>query len=122
MLKIGQVTITVVAFSCFAIRAFYGISPVVYLHYCADARAPITYFFNENNNIVKDRIRPGESIEFRTAYRPHGDYYIDVSLPTSSQDGVEIKAPFSRVDVYIGIDARVTHTVIQTDFLARFTQ
>ena len=39
--------------------------PVVFLHYSASATAPVTYFFNEDNDIVKDHLDPGASIEFR---------------------------------------------------------
>jgi hypothetical protein len=93
--------------------------PVVFLHYSATATAPVTYFFNEDNDIVKDHLEPGASIEFRTARRLHADYFIDVSLPFASRDGVEIRQPFSRVDVYIGPDAKIERTVVKTDFLAR---
>jgi hypothetical protein len=93
--------------------------PVVFLHYSATATAPVTYFFNEDNDIVKDHLAPGASIEFRTARRPHADYFIDVSLPLASRDGVEIRQPFSRVDVYIGPDTKIERTVVKTDFLAR---
>ena len=93
--------------------------PVVFLHYSASATAPVTYFFNEDNDIVKDHLVPGASIEFRTARRPHADYFIDVSLPLASRDGVEIRQPFSRVDVYIGPDAKIERTVVKTEFLAR---
>lgn len=93
--------------------------PVVFLHYSAQAVAPVTYFFNEDNDIVKDHLAPGASIEFRTARRLHADYFIDVSLPLASRDGVEIRRPFSRVDVYIGPDTKIERTVVKTDFLAR---
>jgi hypothetical protein len=94
-------------------------SPVVFLHYAATATAPVTYFFNEDNDIVKDHLDPGASIEFRTARRLHADYFIDVSLPLASRDGVEIRKPFSRVDIYIGPDTKIERTVVKTDFLAR---
>jgi hypothetical protein len=93
--------------------------PVVFLHYSSAATAPVTYFFNEDNDIVKDHLDPGASIEFRTARRLHADYFIDVSLPFASRDGVEIRKPFSRVDVYIGPDTKIERTVVKTDFLAR---
>jgi hypothetical protein len=94
-------------------------SPVVFLHYAATATAPVTYFFNEDNDIVKDHLDPGASVEFRTARRLHADYFIDVSLPLASHDGVEIRKPFSRVDIYIGPDTKIERTVVKTDFLAR---
>lgn len=93
--------------------------PVVFLHYSASATAPVTYFFNEDNDIVKDHLAPGESIEFRTARRLHAGYFIDVSLPLAGGDGVEIRKPFSRVDIYIGPDTKIERTVVKTDFLAR---
>jgi hypothetical protein len=93
--------------------------PVVFLHYSASATAPVTYFFNEDNDIVKDHLAPGASIEFRTARRPHAGYFIDVSLPLAGGDGVEIRQPFSRVDIYIGPDTKIERTVVKTDFLAR---
>jgi hypothetical protein len=93
--------------------------PVVFLHYSAAATVPVTYFFNEDNDIVKEHLVPGESIEFRTARRLHADYFIDVSLPFASRDGVEIRQPFSRVDIYIGPDTKIERTVVKTDFLAR---
>jgi hypothetical protein len=104
-----------------AVNAF--TSPVVFLHYsaAAAAAAPVTYFFNEDNDIVKDRLAPGASVEFRTARRPREGYVIDVSLPFAGADGVEIRPPFSRVDVYIGPDAKIVRTVVRTDFLARFS-
>lgn len=100
--------------------AFSYTAPVVFLHYSAAARAPVTYFFNEDNDIVKDRIDPGARLEFRTARHPGAHYFIDVSLPAAGSDGVEIKPPFSRVDVYIGADAKIARTVIKTEYLARF--
>jgi hypothetical protein len=93
--------------------------PVVFLHYSAKATAPVNYFFNEDNDIVKDRLLPGASIEFRTSRHLHADYFIDVSLPFASRDGVEIRQPFSRVDVYIGPDTKIERTVVKNDFLAR---
>ena len=101
----------------FAVNSF--TLPVVFLHYSATATAPVTYFFNEDNDIVKDHLAPGASIEFRTARHRHAGYFIDVSLPLGSRDGVEIKQPFSRVDVYIGPDTKIERTVVKTDFLAR---
>jgi hypothetical protein len=94
-------------------------SPVVYLHYAASATVPVTYFFNEDNDIVKDRIAPGARLEFRTSHRRRDDYFINISLPDASRDGVDITPPFSRVDVYIGADTRIARTVVRTDFLAR---
>ena len=94
-------------------------APVVVLHYSAAASAPVGFFFNDDNTITKDAMEPGTSRQFRTARQPHADYFIEVSLPMASRDGVEIKPPFSRADVYIGADTKITRTVIRKDFLAR---
>lgn len=94
-------------------------APVVVLHYSAAASGPVGFFFNDDNTITKDAMAPGTSRQFRTARAPHADYFIEVSLPMASRDGVEIKPPFSRADVYIGADTKITRTVIKKDFLAR---
>ena len=60
-------------------------SPVVFLHY--SAVAPVTYFFNEDNDIVKDHLAPGASMEFRTARRLRISAYSTVigrSRPSSA--------------------------------------
>lgn len=109
----------VLALLALAMVAFAYGAPVVVLHYAAGANGPVGFFFNEDNNITRDIIHPGASRQFRTARDPGDGYFIEVSLPTASRDGVEIKPPFSRVDVYIGADASITRTVVKTDFLAR---
>jgi hypothetical protein len=96
-------------------------SPVVVLHYDAAAAKPIGYFFNENHQVTKESIQPGTSVEFRTPHHPPADYYISLSLPFDGADGVDIAPQFSRVDVYIGANRRITRTVIKTDFWARFS-
>ena len=120
MLKKLLKTAGVLAILWLALGAYVHTGPVVVLHYSADAREPVVYFFNEDNDIIKKRIYPGTSLAFHTAHRPDADYFIDVSLPFASRDGVEIKPPFSRVDVYIGPDTKITRTVVKTDFWARF--
>ena len=101
--------------------AFVYTMPIVVLHYAADAPAPVVYFFNEDNHIIKEYIHPGEILEFRTSRHPDADYFVDVSLPFASRDGVEITTPFSRIDIYIGADTKITRYVTRTDYLARFT-
>ena len=119
---IRNILISAAALSLLALAlAFYAYSaPLVVLHYAADAGKPVAFFFNDDNNITKDTLYPGTSRQFRTASHPHADYFIEVSLPLDSQDGVEIKPPFSRVDVYIGADTKIARTAVTTDFLARF--
>lgn len=103
-----------------ALGAFVHTAPVVVLHYSAAAPRPVAYFFNEDDRVTKEYIAPGQQVAFHTPHRPPADYYINVSLPFASQDGVDIKQPFSRVDVYIGPDTRIARTVVKTDFMARF--
>lgn len=102
-----------------AVVAYSFTSPVVMLHYSADAKERVGYFFNEDNDTVKDYIDPGATVEFRTARSPGPDYFIEVSLPLASRDGVEIKPPFSRVDVYIGADTKIARTVVDQRYWAR---
>lgn len=96
-------------------------NPLIALHYAAQAREPIVFFLNRDSTILKEQIYPGQTREFRTPREQKPDYYMDVSLPFSSRDGVEFKPPFSRVDVYIGADARIVRTVVHTDYWARFS-
>lgn len=96
------------------------LSPLVVLHYSADAREPVSYFFNEDNEIRKEMLAPGASRGFRTTRWPGPDYYLEVSLPFASRDGVELKPPFSRVDIYIGADTRIIRTDIDKRFWTRF--
>lgn len=121
MLKKLFIAAAVLAMFALALAVFAYSSPVVVLHYSAAAPGPVGFFFNEDNNITKDSINPGASRQFRTARHPDPDagYFIDVSLPLASRDAVEIKPPFSRVDVYIGADTKITRTVVKTGFLAR---
>lgn len=95
-------------------------APVVVLHYSATATKPIGYFFNDDDDITKALIYPGTQAQFRTARSPREGYVIEVSMPAENGDGVEIKPPFSRVDVYIGADAKIERTVTRTDFMAKF--
>jgi hypothetical protein len=95
-------------------------SPVVVLHYAADATQPVVFFFDEPAaHVIRDTIYPGTSLSFRTPRDPYPGYVASVSLPLASRDGVEIEPPFSRVDVYIGADTKIARTVIRTDYLAR---
>jgi len=95
-------------------------SPVVVLHYSADAAEPVVYFFDEPTDTVKAHIHPRESVGFHVGHNLDPDFAITVSLPLASRDGVDITPPFSRVDVYIGADTKITRTVTRHDFFARF--
>ncbi|WUR10966.1 hypothetical protein E7V67_014675 [[Empedobacter] haloabium] len=95
------------------------LSPLVVLHYSSAATAPIAYFFDEDSDIIKDVIHPGERLGFRTTRWPRAGYHLDVSFPFSSRDGVELAAPFSRVDIYLDAHAKVVRTTVDTGFWAR---
>lgn len=120
MIKKLSKIVGVLALVWLAWGAYVHTSPVVVLHYSAAATEPVVYFFMEDSHTTKETIHPGTSVEFHTPHRPPVDYYISVSLPFASRDDVEIKPTFSRVDVYIGADTRITRTVIKNDFMARF--
>ncbi|WP_312437966.1 hypothetical protein [Janthinobacterium sp.] len=120
MLRKLSVLAALLATLVLALLLFLCSAPVVVLHYSAAASGPVGFFFNDDNTITKDAIHPGTSRQFRTARHPHAGYVIEVSLPMASRDGVEIKPPFSRADVFIGADTRIARTVIKNDFLARF--
>ncbi len=95
-------------------------APVVVLHHASTATGPVVYYFNANDDVTKGTIVPGQQVAFHLPHRLPPDYYIGVSMPFAGADGVEIKPPFSRVDVYIGADTKIARTVVRTDFLARF--
>jgi len=95
-------------------------SPVVVVHYAADAREPVLFFFDEPGaHVIRGTLQPGESRSFRAPRDPYPGYSATVSFPSASRDGVDIEPPFSRVDVYVGADTRITRTVIRKDFPAR---
>ena len=102
-----------------ALAAYIHTKPVVVIHYSAAATQPVSCFYNGNNYIRREYIYPGDSRTFRTSHDPGPDYFVDVSLPMDG-DHVELSPPFSRVDVYLGADRKITRTVTRMDFLARF--
>lgn len=120
VLKKLLLIVGVLAVLWFSLFLYAYTSPVVFLHYSAEATEPVVFFFRENADTIKDTLKPGASYEFRGPHELDVGYNIEVSLPLASRDGVEIKPPFSRVDVYIGADTKIKRTVIKTDFLARF--
>ncbi|WP_296953066.1 hypothetical protein [uncultured Massilia sp.] len=95
-------------------------APVVVLHYASTATAPVVYYFNANDRVTKATIAPGQQIAFHLPHRLPPDAYIGVSMPLAGGHGVDLAPPFSRVDVYIGADTKITRTVVRTDFPARF--
>lgn len=121
LLKKALVASAVVGLCWLALVISHHTRPAVVLHYAADAKAPVIFFFMENDDTIKEYLHPGASLTYRTERSPGTDYYLSVSLPVASRDSVELKPPFSRVDVYIGPDTKITRTVVSTDFWSRFS-
>ncbi|WP_321877125.1 hypothetical protein [Paraburkholderia bannensis] len=94
--------------------------PVIVLHYAPDARQPVAYFFNENNDITRGELTPGQTKKFYMPMFPSPDAFVDFSLPLASRDGVDIKPPYSRVDVYIDAATKIERTDVKHGFLDRF--
>ncbi|WUR10967.1 hypothetical protein E7V67_014680 [[Empedobacter] haloabium] len=109
----------IVAACWLALAISHRTRPAVVLHYAAEAREPASFFLMEYENTIKELIRPGATMTYRMDRNPGADYYLSVSLPMASGDSVEIKPPFSRVDVYIDADTRIARTVVETGFWAR---
>lgn len=99
--------------------AWFCCRPVVVLHYAAEAKEPVTYFFDEPEHVTKDQLMPGQVEKFRMPMFPDHDATIFVSAPFASRDGVEIKPPWSRVDIYIDAQTRFRMEV-KHGFLERF--
>ena len=96
-------------------------SPVVALHYSAEATEPIGYFLDTESSNTKRVLTPGDSTFITTAMNPPSDMWVTLSFPVASRDVLEVTKPFSRIDVYIGPGARIERTEIRHDFFARFT-
>lgn len=102
------------------ILLWYFCRPVLVIHYSPAASETLGYFILENYDTLKDVIEPGENIRFFMDMFPELDELIIFSLPASSREWVEIKYPFSRVDIYINADSRIERTRISHAFFERF--
>ena len=100
--------------------AWYLCRPVIVLHFSAQAREPVAYILNENDRITRGQLEPGEAERFHTPMSAPRDAWIEVSMPRSSGEGVTIRPPYSRVDVYIDQFARIERTDVKYGFLDRF--
>ena len=110
----------IVLLCAFSLAAWFFFRPVVVLHYSADAQKPVAYFLNENDQITRGELAPGQTEKFYTPMFASRDAWIEVSLPFASRDGVDIKPPYSRVDVYIDAGTKIERTDTKHGFLARF--
>ena len=120
LLKIARVCAVLCAVLWVALAVNAYTSPVVVVHYAADAKEPVVYFFDEPAaHVIRGTMQPGESLSFRTPRDPYPGFVAIVSLPLASRDGVEIEPPFSRVDVYVGADTKIARTVKRMDYFAR---
>ncbi|ALU88183.1 hypothetical protein Hrubri_0967 [Herbaspirillum rubrisubalbicans M1] len=88
-----------------AFALWYLARPTIAIHYAADANQPVSFFYNEENYIIRDDLNPGQSVRFSTPMFPGKDFWVIVSTPFVNDEGVEIGPPFSRVDVYIDAQA-----------------
>ncbi|SEJ51581.1 hypothetical protein [Achromobacter sp. NFACC18-2] len=96
-------------------------SPVVALHYSATATETIGFFLDTESSITKRDLSPGESAFIPTAMNPPSDMWVTLSFPVASRDVLHFTEPFSRMDVYIGLGARIERTEIRHAFFARFS-
>lgn len=95
--------------------------PLVALHYSAKASESIVYFLDTESSITKSDLAPGESTFVPTAMYPPSEMWVTLSFPGTSRDVLEVTAPFSRIDVYIGPGARIERTETRYGFFSRFT-
>ncbi|MFP3606758.1 hypothetical protein [Paraburkholderia sp. SIMBA_053] len=98
---------------------WYFCRPVLVLHYSSRAREPVAYILNENDRITRRQLSPGGAERFYTPMFVRPDKWIEVSLPLASRDGVIIKPPFSRVDLYIDQFAKIERTDVKYGFFDR---
>jgi hypothetical protein len=93
---------------------------VIALHYAADARQPVAYFFNDNDAITRGELAPGGTEKFSMPMFPSPDSTVYFSLPFASRDGAAIKPPYSRVDVYVDAATKIERIEIKHGFFDRF--
>lgn len=99
---------------------WYFCRPVLVLHYSPQAHEPVAYILTENDHVTRRQLSPGEAERFYTPMFVPQDAWIEVSLPLASRDGVTIKPPFSRVDLYIDQFAKIERTDVKYGFFDRF--
>ncbi|AXF18789.1 hypothetical protein CUJ87_30935 (plasmid) [Paraburkholderia caledonica] len=109
-----------VAIGMLVLTAWFFCRPVIVLHYSADARRPVAYFLNDNDEITRGQLLPGQTLRFHTPMFPGRDRWIEISVPFASRDGVDIRPPYSRVDVYIDATGRIGRTEAKYQFFDRF--
>ncbi len=95
--------------------------PIVALHYSAKATESIGFFLDDDSHISKRTLSPGESAFIPTTMNPPPDMWLILSFPVARGKGLEVKEPFSRIDVYIGPGAQIERTETRHGFFARFT-
>ena len=103
-----------------ALAGWFFCRPVIVLHYSSNAQKPVSYFYNENDQITRSELNPGQVEKFYTPMFPAHDAWIEVSLPFASRDGVSIVPPYSRVDVYIDAAMKIERTDKKYGFFDRF--
>lgn len=63
---------------------------------------------------------PGRTEKFYMPMFPSPDASVDFSVPFASRDGVTIKPPYSRVDVYIDAATKIERMDTRHGFFERF--
>jgi len=106
---------------CATVLFVYFCRPVVAIHYSAAAKEPIGYIYDTDLYLSRGALDPGESNGYFADWRQKPDHWTGISVVREKWDDVEINGPFSRVDVYVGPDAKVQRTEIRYGFFARFT-
>ncbi|MGF6767688.1 hypothetical protein P3T18_000158 [Paraburkholderia sp. GAS199] len=103
-----------------ALVAWFFSRPAIVLHYSADAQKPVAFLLNENDAITRGELAPGQTEKFFMPMFPASDSWTEVSLPFASRDGVNIKSPYSRVDIYIDSSTKIQRTDTRRGFFDRF--
>lgn len=60
-----------------ALAAWFFCRPVIVLHYSADAQKPVAYFLNENDQITRGELAPGQTEKFYTPMFASRDAWIE---------------------------------------------
>lgn len=96
-------------------------SPIVAMHYSSRATESLVFYLYSDGTITKSELAPGKSDYTSTAMNPPSDMQVILSFPVLRREVLHVTEPFSRIDVYIGPEARIERTEIRHGFFARFT-
>ncbi|WP_053939577.1 hypothetical protein [Amantichitinum ursilacus] len=94
-------------------------SPVVVMHYAADAKAPVLVLYDSGRFKGRDYVRPGSALTYHEDMFSDAQRFIMVTVP----DGAgyyDIDFAFSRIDIYIDANHDIKRVEVKQDFLTRF--